>query len=101
MMSKKALTESLGKRVAADKIASNLSMRSMRFIDLSDSISSMSCMDSVRLGGSELRGENVFGPCSELSDGTLSKLGYSWSAVSGSASSSESLYDLQQSPNHD
>lgn len=71
------LTDSFGKSVAADKIASNLSIRSMRSMDLSDRISSMSCMDSVRLGGSEFRGENVVGPCSELSDGTLSKLGYS------------------------
>lgn len=86
------LTDSLGNMVAADRRASNLSMRSKRSIVLSDRISSISCMDSVRLGGSELRGENVCVPCSELSDGTLSRLGYSCSGVS--ASSSESLFDL-------
>lgn len=49
----------------------------MRSIVLSDKISSISCIDSVKLGGSELRGENVVVPGNELSDGTLSKLGYS------------------------
>lgn len=87
-------TGSFGSSVAADKIASNLSIRSNRSIVLSDKISSISCIDSVKLGGSELRGEKVVGPCKELSDGTLSRLGYSWSAVSGSMSSSESLFDL-------
>lgn len=75
-------------------MASSLSIRSMRSIVLSDKISSISCIDSVKLGGSEFRGENVIGPGKELSDGTLSKLGYSWSTVSGSMSSSESLFDL-------
>lgn len=70
-------TGSLGNKVAADKIASSLSIRSKRSIVLSDKISSISCIDSVKLGGSEFRGENVVGPGSELSDGTLSKLGYS------------------------
>lgn len=88
------LTGSLGNRVAADKIASSLSIRSMRSIVLLDKISSISCIDSVKLGGSEFRGENVVGPVNELSDGTLSRLGYSWSCVSGSMSSSESLFDL-------
>lgn len=65
-------------------------------------------MDSVRLGGSELRGENVpeftprlptpdpgptDGPFSELSDGTLSRLGYP-SGSQASISSSESLLSL-------
>lgn len=88
------LTGSLGNSVAADKMASSLSIRSIRSMVLSDRISSMSCIDSVKLGGSEFRGENVVGPGNELSDGTLSKLGYSWSTVSGSMSSSESLFDL-------
>lgn len=90
----KYLTGSLGNSVAADKMASSLSMRSIRSIVLSDKISSINCIDSVKLGGSEFRGENVVGPVNELSDGTLSKLGYSWSTVSGSMSSSESLFDL-------
>lgn len=70
-------------------MASSLSIRAMRSIDLFWRISSSICMDSVRLGGSELkRGENV--PESELSEGTESKLGKA-SFSFGSCSSSESL----------
>lgn len=60
---------------------------------MSDNISSIKCIDSVRLGGSELRGEKV-PPCKELSEGTLSKLAYSWSLPS--FSSSESLWSLEE-----
>lgn len=78
------VTGSLGKRVAADKIASSLSIFNERSILLSFKISSINNIDSVRLGGSEVRGDGpppiapptlLNGPLSELSDGTLSKLG--------------------------
>lgn len=75
--------------VAVVNMASSLSIRAIRSIDLFCNISSSICIDSVKLGGSELkRGENV--PESELSDGTESKLGKK-SFSFGSASSSESL----------
>lgn len=56
------ITESDGNNVAADKMASSLSIRSIRSIVLSDKISSINCIDSVKLGGSEFRGEIVGGP---------------------------------------
>lgn len=66
----------------------------MRSMDLFWSISSSICMDSVRLGGSELkRGEKV--PDSELSEGTESRLG-NVSFSLGSGSSSESLWSLKK-----
>lgn len=73
------LTCSLGSCVAADRIASSLSILAIRSIVLLDRISSIKCIDSVRLGGSEFRGENVppLLPVNELSDGTLSRLWYS------------------------
>lgn len=48
---------SVGNKAAADKMASNLSIFSNRSILLSDKMMSMSCIDSVRLVGSEFRGE--------------------------------------------
>lgn len=78
--------------LTADKIASSLSILSCRSISLSDRMSFISSIDSVMLGGSEVFGLNVVLPPlppEELSDGTLSKLGYSWSFPS--ISSSESL----------
>uniref|UniRef100_A0A182VCS4 Secreted protein n=1 Tax=Anopheles merus TaxID=30066 RepID=A0A182VCS4_ANOME len=68
-------------KVAAERIASSLSILAIRSIVVLERISSISCIDSVRLGGSELLGENVPLPAvpvpvpgSELSDGTLSML---------------------------
>lgn len=66
-------TCSFGKNVAAERIASNLSIFTNRSIVLFDKISSIMYIDSVKLGGSEFRGENV-PPGNELSDGTLSRL---------------------------
>lgn len=96
---------SVGSNAAAVKIASNLSIFSKRSILLSESIRSISCIDSVRLVGSEFRGEitpntkhqllceHIFiGFLLPVCEVSLSKLGYS----SLQSSSSESELSLKK-----
>lgn len=55
----RSVVSSVGSNVAALRIASNFSIFSKRSIFPSDKISSISCIDSVKLAGSEDRGDTT------------------------------------------